>query len=308
MGVDLVCPKDGAPLALGDEAYACPTCGQRFPVERGVVRFMDATSDWYEGRYLHTMRYVPRSESPLFAWPLWLIPHGYVWDVRRFVPAGGTLLELGSGSGIAYFAKRFRVIGLDLSLSSLAKVAPLYDTCLMADALDGIPLPDGSVDGVVSSFVWEHIPPERQPALLAECRRVLKPGGRLVFLHDIDPQNPVYRKMRRDDPELFHEIFIVRDDHMGWQGAEANFAAFERGGFDVIACRGTERLVFSPATYDKVSHWPGWLGALGRFGERFRSGLPFHAWNAALRVFDETVGRLLPLDWSRIVVTTCQRR
>lgn len=308
MSTELACPKDHAVLEAQGEAYRCPSCAELFPVEKGVVRFMEATDDWYEGRYLHTLGYLPRSESPPFVWPLWLIKAGYVWDVRRFVPEGGTLLEMGSASGIAYFAKRFRVIGLDLSFSSLAQVATLYDTCLMADAMSGIPLPDASVDAIASSFVWEHIPPESQLGLLDECRRVLKPGGRLVFLHDIDPQNPIYRKMRRDDPELFHEIFIVRDDHMGWQSAAANFAVFDSGGFDVLACRGTERLVFSPPTYDKVSNWPGWLGALGRFGERFREGLPFHLWNAGLRLFDETIGRLLPLDWSRTVVTVCERR
>ena len=41
---------------------------------------------------------------------------------------------------------------------------------------------------------------------------------------------------------------------------------------------------------------------------RFRSGIPFHLWNLGLRIFDETVGRLFPLDWSRTVVTVCQQR
>ena len=66
---------------------------------------------------------------------------------------------MGCASGFAYFAHRFRIIGLGLSFTSLAQVAPLYETCLQADAVRAIPLPDASVDAVLSSFVWEHILP-----------------------------------------------------------------------------------------------------------------------------------------------------
>jgi len=306
--VALVCPNDASRLQLADRAWDCPSCHARYPIERGVARFLAESDAHYEGRYLHTIQFVPRGESALRVWPLWLVNGGYLWAVRKHVPAGSTLVEMGCAAGVAYFARRYRVIGLDLSLSSLARVAPLYQACIQADATRAIPLPDASVDAIVSSFVWEHIPPERQPAALAECARVLRPGGRLVFLHDVDPQNPVYRTMRRRDPELFRQVLIEQDDHMGWRSPEENFAAFERGGFRVLRCRGNEKLLFSPDTYDKVSRWPGWPRAIARIGLRFRRGAAFQLWNLGLRVFDETLGRLLPLSWSRTLVVVCQRR
>ena len=95
---------------------------------------------------------------------------------------------------------RYQTIGLDLSAASLARVANLYAACLQVDLTQGIPLPDASIDAVISSFVWEHILPEHKPAVLAELRRVLRPGGKLVFLYDVDGRHPLYRRMRAVDP------------------------------------------------------------------------------------------------------------
>ncbi len=52
---------------------------------------------------------------------------------------------------------------------------------MTAAALSGgrIPLPDGCADVVTSFTVLEHVPDER--AALAEMRRVLRPGGRLII-------------------------------------------------------------------------------------------------------------------------------
>jgi SAM-dependent methyltransferase len=304
----LICPEDASVLERVDRTWACPSCDARYPIEAGVARFLPESDAFYEGRYGYTIRFVPRSESPLFAWPLWLVSSGYLWAVRKHVPAGATVIEMGCASGVAYFAKRYRMIGLDLSLSSLARLAELYEASIQADATRIVPLPDASADAILSSFVWEHFPPASKPAVLAECARVLRPGGKLVFLHDVDPQNPIYRSMRRRNPALFQKILIEHDDHQGWQSPEENFAAFDLGGFDVVECRGNEKLLFSPDTYTKVATWPGWLHAIAAVGMRFRRGAAFHAWNLGVRVFDETVGRLLPLAWSRTLVVVCRRR
>ncbi len=42
-----------------------------------------------------------------------------------------------------------------------------------------LPFPDGAFDEVVFSQVIEHLP--RKPQILAEIRRVLRPGGRLII-------------------------------------------------------------------------------------------------------------------------------
>jgi len=306
---DLVCPGDHAPLApaAGSSELHCPECRRAFPVERGVVRCLDASDEFYEGRYLNTIKFVPRNERFWWSWPLWLINSGYVWKVRQHVPAGGVVVEVGCASGIAYYPSRYAVVGVDLSFSSLAQVAELYHRVIQADLVEGIPMPDGSVDAIVSSYVWEHIPPESKPRALAECARILRPGGKLVFLYDVESENPVYRRMKTADPALYQEVLIDREGHLGWESADDNSAHFRAAGFREIETRGKEKLFFSPMMYDKVKQWGGGLERLGDLGLKLRSGPVFQLYNAFLRAFDESVGRVLPRSWSRVAVSVCEK-
>jgi len=309
----LVCPSDRSALSLSHDhdgaAYVCGDCGERFAVADGVVRFLGVPDDFYEGRFLHTIQYVPRSERWYDAWPLWLINSGYVWAVRKYVPAARTVVEVGCASGVAYFARRYKLIGLDLSHASLRQVAELYAACLQADATQAFPLPDQSVDAVISSFFWEHIPPDLKPQVLAQCHRVLAPGGKLVFLYDIASRNPLYRHLIRRDPDLFRRILIEKEGHLGWQTAAENRAVFESNGFRVIDNQGREKTpMIGPAMYDKVQHWGGWLERAGRIGYRFSQAPWFQFYNGATRVVDATLGALLPLDWSRVLISVCEKQ
>src|SRR5262249_15175978 len=85
-----VCPADRGQTALDADgaSYRCGTCGARYAVEAGVVRFLDHDDPFYEGRYLNTILWLPRRDRAPWSWPLWLIASGYVWAVRRHVPAG----------------------------------------------------------------------------------------------------------------------------------------------------------------------------------------------------------------------------
>jgi SAM-dependent methyltransferase len=307
--LSLICPSDRAELLPAPDAHTCGRCGQRYPVEAGVVRFLAKEDAFYEEKYLadNTVRWVPRHDRWPHALPLWLMKCGYVWAVRRHVPAGATVLEMGCASGVQYFSERYRAIALDLSAASLARIADLYAGCLQADLTSCIPLPDASVDAVVSSFVWEHIRPADKPAALAELRRVLRPGGKLVFLYDVDERHPLYRRMQAADPALFQEVLIEREGHAGWQNSADNAAAFEAGGFRVLEHRGKEKLLIGPAMYNKVAEWPGRFRTWASAGLRFEYGWRFHAYNALSRALDESVGRWLPQSWSRVMVSVCER-
>ncbi|WP_436501176.1 class I SAM-dependent methyltransferase [Actinokineospora sp. HUAS TT18] len=100
--------------------------------------------------------------------------------------AGRRILDAGCGSGAVAEALRDRgavVAGFDLS----AKMVELAQRRLGADtdlrvADIGRPLPyaDGAFDDVVAALVLHYL--EDWAAPLAELRRVLKPGGRLIVV------------------------------------------------------------------------------------------------------------------------------
>ena len=307
---DLICPEDRERLRPDESAahYRCPRCESRYPVEKGVVRFLRDTDSFYEGRYLNTIRFIPRRENPFYAWPLWQIASGYIWAARAHVPAGATVVEVGCASGVAYFAHRYRVIGVDLSFASLARIADLYDTCLQADSTRALPLPDQSVDGIFSSFVWEHIAPDLKPKALAEFARVLRPGGKLVFLYDVECESPLFRYMKRRDRDLYREVLIDREGHAGWQTPDENRSLFEENGFRILEHRGKEKLLIAPAMYDKLREFGGWMRPFAELGCRFRSAPGYYAYNGVIRILDETLCRVLPKSWSRVMVSVCQKQ
>ena len=97
------------------------TTDREYRIQEGVICTLDHPDNFYEGAYENQVRFLPRCETPWHAWPLWLIKSGYVWTVRRFVPAGATVVELGCAGGARYFGERYHAVGCGLSFSSLKK-------------------------------------------------------------------------------------------------------------------------------------------------------------------------------------------
>lgn len=113
--------------------------------------------------------------------------------------ANGTVLEIGFGSGLnlPYYANIGRLYALDPSreLYEFAwgriKMASFPVGYLQASA-ESIPLPDGTIDSVVSTWCLCSIPhPE---VALREILRVLKPGGEFLFVeHGKSPRPFVFK-------------------------------------------------------------------------------------------------------------------
>jgi SAM-dependent methyltransferase len=299
--IDLICTADRAPLALSGQSYRCPDCGAGYALDNGVIRFLAEDDRFYEGAYQNQVRFLPRSESPRHVWPLWLIANGYPWAVRRHVPAGRTVVELGCAGGVRYLGSRYRMIGCDLSFSSLLKLDAVYQMKLQADAADCLPLADNSVDAVVSSYFWEHIAPEVKPRILKELQRILRPGGKLVFLYDVETKNPLIERYKLRDPALYRRLFIEGDGHLGYQTPAENLAAFVSSGFRVVERRGMEKTwLQSPSTYGKLSLFGTAAGRLLARAARLGQPPYFYPFTALLRMVDTVAGKLLPHDWARI--------
>ena len=103
--------------------------------------------------------------------------------------AGEVVLDLGSGGGIDVLLSARRVgptgkaYGLDMTSEMLdlaranARAAGAENVEFLRGQIEAIPLPDGSVDVIISNCVI-NLSTDR-PAVFAESFRVLRPGGRL---------------------------------------------------------------------------------------------------------------------------------
>jgi SAM-dependent methyltransferase len=305
----LCCPVDGTPLQQEAGAWKCTSCSRRYPANGLVVSLLEAADGFYEGAYLNRVRFVPRRDRWPWIAPLWLISNGYLWAVRRFVPAGSVVLELGCAGGVAYFARRYRMLGADVSRSSLELAASDYAQCIQLDATRRLPFPDASIDAVVSSYFWEHMLASDKSKILTELFRILRPGGHVVFLYDVATANGFIRALRNRDGKRYQELFLDQDGHVGYQTAAENVELIQASGFRIRQHTPMERSwLQSPSVYTKAAAWEGFLGRLGRLGSRLGSGILFVPYAALMRAIDSTLGRLLPAHKGRIALVVAQRQ
>jgi demethylmenaquinone methyltransferase/2-methoxy-6-polyprenyl-1,4-benzoquinol methylase len=190
---------------------------------------------------------------------------------RAWLPPGGRLLDLGSGTGdLAREALRqspdCRVVAADFTLQMMRtgknrlerhpsrQPSPLWSA---ADALQ-LPFPDGSFDAVVSGFLMRNVV-NREQALIEQLR-VLAPGGRIVILDTTRPARsllsplihlhmhviiPLLGKWIAGQPEAYTYLPESTDQFLQ---AEQLAAAMAAAGFQQI---GFHRLMFGTAAI----HW-----------------------------------------------------
>jgi phosphatidylethanolamine/phosphatidyl-N-methylethanolamine N-methyltransferase len=162
--------------------------------------------------------------------------------------AGCEVLEVGVGTGLAlpHYAADKRVTGIDVSAEMLAKARARaaglsnLQAVLQMDA-QSTNFADRQFDIAVAMFVASVVPNPR--AMLAEMRRVVKPGGKIFFVNHFAAEDGVPEWWRRGTEAVSKRLgwradFRLRDIFDPDDIAEASIVPmrpFEF--FDLVALR-----------------------------------------------------------------------
>src|SRR5215204_4418134 len=152
---------------------------------------------------------------------------------RLLGEARGAVLEIGGGTGanLSYYGdvERVTVVEPDpfmrkrLGPKSVAARVPVEVSAAGAEAL---PFADGSFDNVVSTLVLCTVPDQK--AALDEVRRVLRHGGRLLFIEHVRAAGSAARWQDRLEP-LWRRLLG------GCHPNRDTVAAIEEVGFEIEA-------------------------------------------------------------------------
>ena len=172
---------------------------------------------------------------------------------RQVVPlASGAVFELGCGGG---FNQRYydrgavtSFSGIDPNARLLAQARARAEACgWPTDIREGkgeaIAFHDGAFDTVVCTYTLCSV--EDSAQVLSEMRRVLKPGGRLLFLeHGRAPDAGPARWQRRIEPLWKH---LAGNCHLTREVSPS----IRRAGFEIDP--------IGQAYFDKAPRWAGWM-------------------------------------------------
>jgi ubiquinone/menaquinone biosynthesis C-methylase UbiE len=168
--------------------------------------------------------------------------------------ARGRVLEIGVGTGLSFphYPPEVQVTGVEPSAPMLRRAKQRaeelgLDVELVQAPAEKLPFPDDSFDTVVSLVVLCSV--HDQKDVLAEIRRVLRPGGRFLFSEHV----------RADDPAVAR-----RQDRYagawGWFacGCHPNrdtLAAIEAAGFELVEVEHEERPEIPTLVRPHVRGW-----------------------------------------------------
>ena len=198
-------------------------------------------------------RFIPaESESEI------TLEHIHRYLMAADLCAGAVVLDAacGAGYGTAILGERAaQAFGVDVDEDAVAYAEQRYGregVSFKAASVTGLPFTDATFDVVVSFETLEHL--VEQDEMLAEFRRVLKPGGTLVIS---TPDKPIYNASLAE-PNAFHVSELTREE----------FVDFITPRFKTVEFYG-QRVVFGSLTLaqDQTAHAP--LHAVRRLPDGF---------------------------------------
>jgi SAM-dependent methyltransferase len=197
------CPACRAVLA---DDLSCPVGGERYARADGVaVLLRTQEADSVTGRQQELYDHVAHDYDQVFR------PHvaeHYLRKrtavVRELLPSGGTVLDVGAGTGaLAAWIQRagYEVVGVDASTGMLAEALENGVGAVYAAYSTALPFEDGVFDLALSVATMHHLEtPERVAATIAEMGRVVRRGG-YALIWDHNPLNPYWPILMKRVPQ-----------------------------------------------------------------------------------------------------------
>jgi SAM-dependent methyltransferase len=169
----------------------------------------------------------------------------------KALPDGATVLDLGGGRRCVYAGSveppgRVKLVAVDISAEELAMNDNVSEK-RVADVALGLPMPDGSVDLILSRALLEHV--HGVPAAIQHMARVLKPDG--VALHLVPCRYSLFGLAARLLPfgPLVRLVHVV----MPWTRGNVEFPVV----YDHCYPQALEK-EFRAAGFSRVESWITW--------------------------------------------------
>jgi ubiquinone/menaquinone biosynthesis C-methylase UbiE len=155
--------------------------------------------------------------SPLFSEPLIELALGHL---EPALAVGRTVLDLGAGGGhvaAVFHARGAHAVALDLDRGALLNGRVRHPgPARVGGDQARLPLRSGSLDALFSFSTLQYS--DDRSVVLAECRRVLKPGGRVAIVENLEgnPFARIARWLRRvsGTPQ---PSFLAPRHHLRWR-------------------------------------------------------------------------------------------
>ena len=201
------CPLCRVALVKAGDGLRCERCGTSYGTSSGVPElFLSREADQVTGRVQALYDHVAHDYDQVFR------PH--VADhylrkrtafVRQLLPNGGTVLDVGCGTGaLAGWIQRagYDVVGVDASAGMLRQALDQHGVgAVYAGYSTALPFEDDAFDLVLSVATMHHLEtPERVAATIGEMGRVVCRGG-YVLIWDHNPLNPYWPILMKRVPQ-----------------------------------------------------------------------------------------------------------
>jgi SAM-dependent methyltransferase len=204
--VKAACPACRSALQERDASLVCEICGSEFAITKRVPElFLSREADGVTGRVQALYDHVAHDYDPVFSQH---VAEHYLRKrtalVREILPFGGTVLDVGCGTGaLAGWIQRsgFDVVGVDASAGMLGEALDNGVGAVYAAYSTALPFEDGAFDLALTVATMHHLEtPERVAATIAEMGRVVRSGG-AVLIWDHNPLNPYWPILMKRVPQ-----------------------------------------------------------------------------------------------------------